>query len=314
MARDGGGEANAGIGGAASGLRLLPLALLLALGCIWSLGPSASKFAVTHGVAPAGLVFWQTAIAGTILLAVCRATGQRIVLDRRHLRYFLVMGGLGILLPNANMAVVMRDLPAGLMAVVIVTAPVITYLVALAVRMERFATLRAAGVVLGFAGAAVLVLPRGSLPSPDLLPVALLAFATPALWAATNVFAEAARPDDANTYALVMGTMYAAAAGALVASLATGTFHPLWHGFEAVDMVIVGYGVVTALTFTLFYTIIALAGAVYLAQVGYLVTLTGVGWGALFYGERPTAWLGLAVALVFLGVALVNLGKGRRQD
>ncbi len=296
--------------GRSGGVRLLPLALLLGLGCIWSLGPSASKFAVLHGVAPAGLVFWQTLIAGTILLAICRLRGQRIVLDRVHLRYFLVMGWAGILLPNANMAVAMRSLPAGLMAVVIVTAPVITYLVALAVRMERISVRRAAGVLLGFAGAAVLVLPRGSLPSPELLPVALLAFVTPALWAVTSVFAEAARPNDANTYALVAGTMYAAAAGALVTALATGTFHPIWDGFETVDAVIVGYGIVTALTFTLFYTIIALAGAVYLAQVGYLVTLTGVGWGALFYAERPTLWLGLAIALVFVGVALVNFGKG----
>jgi drug/metabolite transporter (DMT)-like permease len=299
-------------GETASGLRLLPLILLLVLGCIWSLGPSASKFAVTHGVAPMALVFWQTVIAGTILLAICKATGQKIVLDGKHLRYVAVMGWAGILLPNANMAVVMRDLPAGLMSVIIITAPVITYLVALAVRIERWSGLRAAGVVLGFAGAAVLVLPRGSLPAPDLLPVALLAFVTPALWAISNVYAETGRPDDANTYALVMGTMYAAAAGALVATLATGTFHPLWDGFEAVDQVIVGYGVVTAVTFTLFYTIIALAGAVYLAQVGFLVTLTGVGWGALFYGERPTLWLGLAIVLVFIGVGLVNFGK-RRQ-
>ena len=82
--------------------------------------------------------------------------------------------------------------------------------------MERFIALRAAGIVLGFAGAAVLVLPRGSLPSPDLLPIALLAFVTPALWAVANIFAELARPTDGKPYALAMGTMYPAAADALV--------------------------------------------------------------------------------------------------
>lgn len=296
---------------APSAARLLALALLTVLGCLWSLGPSASKFAMTHGVAPMGLVFWQTGIAGTVLLAICLVRRQPIRFEWRYLRYYVVMGGFGILAPNTNMAVVMRDLPAGLMAVIIIFAPLITYIVALAIRLERFAALRAAGVVLGFAGAAVLVLPQGSLPEPGLLPVALLAFVTPGLWAITNVFAETHRPADGPPYALAMGTMYAAATGALVGALASDTFHPLWRDFAAVDLVIVGYGVVSALTFTLFYTIVALAGAVYLAQVGYLVTLTGLGWGALFFAERPGVFLWAAMALIFAGVACVNLGKRR---
>ena len=294
-------------------MRLLPLALLLVLGCLWSLAPSATKFGALAGIAPPALVFWQTVIAGTVLLAICRLRGDRIVLDRRHLVYYLVMGWLGILLPNMNLVATMRDLDAGLMSVMIITSPVITYLIALAMRIERFARLRAVGIVLGFAGACVLVLPRGSLPSPDLLPVALMAFLTPALWAAANVYAEMARPAETSPYTLAMGTMYAAAVGALVAALATGTFHPIWDDPATVDWVIVGYGFVTVATFTLFYAIISLAGAVYLAQVGFITTLTGLGWGALFYGERPGGWLWAALVLIFAGVACVNLGK-RKPD
>ena len=294
---------------AAPRARLLLLGLLLVLGCLWSLAPSATKFAVLNGVAPAGLVFWQTAIAGTVLLFTCLVSGQKVGFDGRHIRYYLAMGWLGILLPNMNLVATMRDLDAGLMSVIIITSPVITYLIALAVRLERFTGLRAAGIVLGFAGACVLVLPRGSLPSPDLLPVALLAFVTPALWAVANIIAEVARPGNASPYALAMGTMYAAAAGALVSALATDSFHPIWVDFEMVDAVIVGYGFVTVATFTLFYKIVTLAGAVYLAQVGFITTLTGLGWAALFFGERPGGWLWAAMALIFIGVALVNLGK-----
>lgn len=72
---------------------------------------------------------------------------------------------------------------------------------------------------------------------------------------------------------------------------------------------ILAYAGTTVCAFALFYTIVKLAGAVYLAQVGYLVPIMGVGWGAWFYGEEPTVWLWLAMALVFAGVALVNLGK-----
>ena len=180
---------------------------------------------------------------------------------------------------------------------------------ALAIRLEVIDLRRGSGVLLGFIGAGILVLPRGSLPAPELLPMALLAFLTPALWALSNVFAEAARPKDGSNYALAMGTMYAAAAGSLIAALASGSFHPLWRDFTTADLVIVAYGFLTVGAFLLFYTIISLAGAVYLAQVGYIVTLMGLGWGALFYGERPSAWLWLAIVFVFVGVALVNLSK-----
>lgn len=297
---------------APGGVRLLPLFLLIVLGCLWSLAPSATKFGAINGIDPPALVFWQTIIAGTVLLVICLVRGDPIGLSRQHLRYYLAMGWVGILLPNINLVATMRDLDAGLMSVIIITSPVITYLIALAMRIERFAKLRAVGIVLGFAGAAVLVLPRGSLPSPDLLPVALLAFVTPALWAVANVIAEVARPEEANPLTLAMGTMYAAAAGALVVTLTVGDFHPLWDDPAAVDLVIVAYGLVTVATFSLFYAIISLAGAVYLAQVGFITTLTGLGWGALFYGERPGVWLWAAMALIFAGVACVNLGKGKR--
>ncbi|MBO6783345.1 MAG: DMT family transporter [Alphaproteobacteria bacterium] len=289
--------------------RLLPIILLFVLGGLWSLGPATAKFVAANGVPPFGMVFWQTFIAANLLLAICAVWKIPIGLDRRHLRYYAFMGFISITLPYSNMFFVMRDLPAGLMSVLIVTAPMITYLVALSVRIERFRALRAAGVAVGLAGVAVLVLPKGSLPSPELIPIALLALATPAMWAASNVFAEIARPEDGNSIPLAMGALYVAAATSLAMALASDTFYPIWDGFAVTDWVIVGYGIVTVATYVLYYVVISLAGAVYLAQVGYIVTITGVGWGALFFGERPSVWLGLAVLLVFAGVALVNYSR-----
>ncbi len=290
----------------------LPLFLLLVLGSLWGLSPAFTKFLALEGIPPIGAVFWQTLIAGTGLLVMCRIRGARIGLDGRYLRYFAIMGAFGIALPNSNMVFVVGHIPAGLMAVIIVTAPVMTYVVAVAIRLEALDAQRTAGVLLGLVGVAVLVLPRGSLPSPDMLPFALLAFVTPAAWALTNVYAEAARPGGAETLVLAMGTMYAAAITALIAALATGSFHPIWHDFEIGNQALIAFGLMTVATFFLFFTVVSLAGAVYLAQVGYITTLMGLGWGAWFYGEEPSAWVWLAVVLVLAGLTLVNLGR-RRQ-
>ena len=291
---------------------LLPLILLLSLGTLWGLSPAFTKFLALEGIPPISVVFWQTLIAGTGLLAMCRFRRLPIGLDRRHLLYFAVMGAAGIALPNSNMVFVIAHIPVGLMSVIIVTAPVITYAVAVAIRLELLDVRRAGGVFLGLAGAAVLVLPRGSLPSPEMLPFALLAFVTPLAWALTNVFAEAARPRGADSMVLAMGTMYAAAITTLIGALATGSFHPIWRDFEIGTQALIFYGFITIGTFILYFTLVSMAGAVYLAQVGYITTLMGLGWGALFYGEEPSAWVWLAVVLVFAGLALVNLGKRRR--
>ncbi|MEP4377935.1 MAG: DMT family transporter [Alphaproteobacteria bacterium] len=290
-------------------VRMLPLILLVTLSLFWGLGPSIVKFVALDGVPPLGMVVWQTGLAGFILLGICLIRRVPLIFNGRHIRYYLAMGWVGLALPNANLVFVMREIPVALMGVIIITSPVITYLVALTIRLETFTPMRAAGVVLGFAGAAVLVLPDGSLPSPELLPIALLAFVTPALWATSNVIAEVWRPQESDTFALAMGTMFTAAIGALIVAAASGTFHPIWIDFGPSDWVIIAYAGITVCAFALFYTIVKLAGAVYLAQVGYLVPIMGVGWGAWFYGEEPTVWLWLAMALVFAGVALVNLGK-----
>ena len=128
---------------------MLPVALLLALGSLWGLSPAFTKFLSLEGIPPIGVVFWQTLIAGTGLLVMCRIRGVAIGLSRRHLFYYGVMGAAGIALPNSNMVFVLGHIPAGLMSVIIVTAPVITYVVAVVIRLEIIDARRAGGVALG---------------------------------------------------------------------------------------------------------------------------------------------------------------------
>lgn len=297
---------------AATARRLWPLAIMLALGVIWGGTPSLSKFIAMHGVPPLGSVFWQSGGAAIVLLTIARLRGGRVPLGPRYLVYYGAVGFVGYAMPNANMILATREIPAGLMAVVLTMNPVATYLMVLAFRIERPNRLRIAGIALGFAGAALLVLPRGSLPSPDMWPWLLGAFASPLLYAFGNAFAERYRPRGMDSVALAGAMVAAACVGMGVAALATGSFHPIWREASAVNFVIAGYAALSVVIFFLFFELIRLAGAVAVGQVAYLVTLTGLGWGALLYGERPSVWVWPAIALVFAGVALVNRGKGAR--
>jgi drug/metabolite transporter (DMT)-like permease len=292
-----------------SGIRWWPLVMLVALGVLWGGNPAFSKALGQAGIGPFGVVFWQTALAGVMLLAVCAVRRQALPLTGRALAYYAFIGCIGVGLPYAVLVLVVGHVTTGFVSVLVVLSPMLTYVFAIAIRLERITALRALGIAVGFAGVAILVLPKGSLPAPDALPYALLALVIPAGYAAANVYAEWGRPEGVGNEALACGTMFAAAALMAVLGVADGSFHPAWSRLDASALVLLGYGLSTVAAFLLFYAIVAEAGAVYLGQVGYLVTLAGIGWGMLLFGERHSHWLWLAVVVVFAGVAMVNLGK-----
>ncbi len=63
--------------------------------------------------------------------------------------------------------------------------------------------------------------------------------------------------------------------------------------------------------FLLYFRSLAAHGGVITSQAGYVVTLAGIAWGSVLFGERP-GWLTIpTAALVFAGLALVTL-PGRR--
>ncbi len=292
-------------------IRWLPLVMLLGLGALWGGNPSFSKALVNGGLSPGAVVFWQSFIAGLLLLAVCAMRGIRLPLTRSAFVYYLVIGLVGVDISYMTLVYVIRHVPVGFASVVILMSPLLTYVFAVLIRLERANPVRAAGILLGFIGAGFLVFPQGSLPSPNLLSIALLTFVVPAGYATANIYSEWGRPQGADNVALATGTMFAAALGALAVSLIDGTFHPVWEGLGQRELILFGYALSSAVAFLMFYKIVESAGAVYLGQVGYLVTLFGVGWGVLLFGESTTVWLWVAVAVVGAGVALVNLGKRR---
>lgn len=291
------------------GFRWLPLVLLLALGAVWGGNASFSKALVISGISPASVVFWQTLGAGIILTSVCFLRRTLPPRDAKAITYYFAIGIIGIDIPYIAIVYVVQGLSAGYMSVVILFAPLLTYVFAILLRLERVQAMRLLGIIVGFTGAGVLVIPQGSLPSSDLLPLALLAFVVPASYGLSNAFAELGRPTGADNVALVTGTMFAAALGALIAALVDTSFHPIWADFSQRDVILLLYALSMAVAYFMFYKIIALAGAVYLGQVGYIVTLTGVGWGVLFFDEATTLWLWVAIVIVGIGVALVNFGK-----
>ena len=58
--------------------------------------------------------------------------------------------------------------------------------------------------------------------------------------------------------------------------------------------------------YVMFLELIRLAGPLFAAQMGYVVTAAGVLWGIVIFNETHSAWVWAALLVLFAGVALVN--------
>lgn len=162
--------------------------------------------------------------------------------------------------------------------------------------MERFDPLRAAGVALALAGAAVLALAK--LRAPDASTVWVLAtFVGPVLLAIGNLYRSHHWPKGARPDTLAPG-MLGAAAAMLLAGLLPGLdlAVPL-RGPTAIVLVLI-QTMVFSLQYLLFFTLQKRGGPVYLS--------CSARWA-------PPAGLGIRGVLIALGIALVTSGGAKQE-
>jgi drug/metabolite transporter (DMT)-like permease len=286
-------------------LPLLPLLLLLILGSLWGFAFSLVKIAAVAGVPPLAYAFWPSIGAGLALLALSAVRGAVPRFSWHLAGYALGAGLLGSALPNTNGAAALKHIPAGLMAVIVTLTPLATAAFSRAVGLERLGRIRILGLLLGLAGTLLIVLPRASLPTPEVAQWAVIALATPFLYAACNVFIARFRPIGVESTALAAGMLLASALCLAPVMLATGSWHPLWRAFGPGEAAVLGQIAITTLAYVLWFEVLRLAGPVFSSQVGYVVTATGLLWAMLLFDERYSLWIWLAVVLIAAGVALV---------
>ena len=60
------------------------------------------------------------------------------------------------------------------------------------------------------------------------------------------------------------------------------------------------------LCYGLFIMLVVRAGPVFASQTAYIVTLSGVFWGILIFGEEHSLWIWASLAVMLIALALVT--------
>ncbi|MEJ8571422.1 DMT family transporter [Microbaculum marinum] len=274
---------------------------------------SANKLAAEAGWSPLTFVFAQSLIAGIVLVVAGLLRGLDLKPTRSHIVSYLVIGAFVVGLPITLLTHVAPHLPAAATTLVLALSPVFTLMFAILARIEAFRWRALAGVVFGLAGVAVLVSPGSELGSGDATGWFLLALLAPVFFALSNVAASVLRPPATASLTMAAGVLLGSAVVVLPIMAFAGAWAlPSAPAAQAVVPVLLA-GAINAAFFVLLFEIIRRAGPTFFAQFNYLAVLSGIGWGAILFAERPGTAFWIALGLMLVGIYL-STGRPAVKD
>jgi drug/metabolite transporter (DMT)-like permease len=281
----------------------LDYAMLLGAAVIYGAVFSVNKLAATGGAPPLAYAFWQSFGAGLVLWIVLTLRGERLSASRPALTSYIVIGALVIGIPISLLTYIAPKLPAGVMTLVLALSPPFTFILGVAVRVERFRWLGLLGLLFGFAGVVLIVAPGASAAEPIAWQWFLLALLAPVMFAGSNIAAALLQPPASSSVATAAGVLFGSALVLLPVMLIAGQAWAPTRLDEAAIGTLLAIAI-NATFLVLFLEIIRRAGPVFFAQFNYLAVLAGVAWGAVIFGERLSIYVILAMLLMFVGVFL----------
>ncbi|MTJ82952.1 MAG: DMT family transporter [Telmatospirillum sp.] len=285
---------------------LAPLFCLILVGGLLGLTTTLVKLAAASGWHPLPFLFWSVLGASALLLGLAVATGAPPATERAHLRYYVMSGLISITLPNALAFLAVPHVGAGFVSLCLAFPPMLTYVLALLLGMERIRAHRCLGILSGLGGAVLLALGKGGAGSSSPVWVAA-ALTGPVFLAMGNIYRTRHWPAGARPLSLAPGML---TAGALLLLPMAGmvSFRPPALDGTAGGL-LAAQTVVFAGAYAFHFILQKLAGPVYLSQIGSVGALLGAAFAVLVLGEAADPVLGAALALILAGVVLVNRRK-----
>lgn len=289
---------------------LIPFACLLVGGVFLGISTNLAKFAIEIGLTPLGYLFWSIAGAALILQIVALIQRDTLPLNGRNLEYYVIAALVSVAGSNLIFFSAIPHVGAGFVALIIALPPLLTYLGALLLSIERFDKWRALGVAAALAGAGVLAARKFAAPDASIFWI-VLALCGPILLAIGNIYRSLRWPANASAIALSPGMLIAAALMlAAVALLPNFSLTIPFNQAQPVILITV-QACIFAAQFLLLFLLQKTGGPVLLSLLGAIGAVVGVPVAVFLQGEAPPEGLILGASLIALGVALVTWGGVR---
>ena len=289
-----------------------PLFLLLATGAALGLNFPLGKLAMAAGITPA---LWAAVIslgAGAAMLFIVTVTEWKNP-SRTSTTYFAIVSGfLSYVVPNALTYAVIPKIGSGLAAIMFALSPVVTALFSLLLRVRPPNLISIFGIVVGLAGAGIIIFSRNTDFSGGAAEWLLLALLIPLFLGAGNVYRTMAWPFGASPRKLAAHTNLAAVPFfALLVYAQTGTIDVM--PLAAIPELVAMQLVVSTIMFLMFFRLQQVGGPTYLSQIGYVAAAVGVAVGVFYFGETYPRSVWVGAGIIAAGVAFSTLGQAKKD-
>lgn len=275
---------------------------ILLLGVIWG-GTFMVVAIALEGYGPLTVACARTTLGALALLGVMRVMGRPLpVFDRTMIGYLAVIGVFNTAVPFALLSWGQQYVPSAFAGISMAAVPLFVLPIAHFFSDETMNMRRMIGVLVGFAGAVVLIGPGVLRIGTGWEPLGQIACIAAALcYAVTSVLTRRCPPIDSITLAaltLVVGSV------ALIPCMLLIEGVPAWTDTRSGVAIIVLGILPTALATLLRVQIIRSAGAVFMTLVNYLVPVWSMVFGALILSEVLPFSFFVALAMILTGLAI----------
>ena len=281
-------------------------ALLGVTGIAWGFTHPLTKMAVSTGYGALGIMFWQLVIVAVISGISLILRGRRPPLHRNALILYAVIALLGTILPDFLIYTAAVHIPAGILALLMAIAPMVSLPIALALKIERFSVRRVSGALIGLVAVILMIGPEGSLGGRSEVLWSLVVLCAVIFYATQGNFISWFGQTDVGAMRMLFGSTIAAMFVVGPAVVASGQFIDPRIEWTSVEWAILGTGTLHALAYAGYLTLVSRAGPVFTSQVAYIVTSTGVFLSMLMLDEGYSGWVWIAFALVMLAITLIQ--------
>jgi drug/metabolite transporter (DMT)-like permease len=281
--------------------------LIVTLSLIWG-----SAFflivVVLKEVPPNTMVFMRLALAVPPMLLWLYLTGERMPMDSTNWRRFAILGALNIALPFILFAWGQVRLSSGLASVLNATTPLWGVLVAhYLTDDEKMTPARLGGVIIGFAGVAVMIGGGALTGFSDTLLAQMACVTATLLYALASIYAKRIGDEELSVMQIATGQVCVATVMMVPVVLLTEApwAGPMPSAGTWAAMVTLSL-VSTSLAYLLYFRLIASAGATNALLIPFLIPPVAILLGVLFLGETLTIGQLGGIGLIALGLAILD--------
>lgn len=287
--------------------------MLLTLSLVWGGSFFFNEIAVRQ-LPVFTVVVCRVGLAAVILLAVLRLTGQRLPRSGKVWAAFFGMGMLNNVIPFSLIVAGQQSVASGVASILNAATPLFGVIFAhLLTQDEKLTPLKLAGVIVGFLGVAVMIGPDAISGLGGNLAAQMMILAGAASYAFAGIFGRRFKAMGVSPMATATGQVIASSIILLPLVLVIDRPWTLpAPGWDAIAALIGVAAISTAFAYFLYFRILASAGATNLLLVTFLIPISAILLGTAFLSEALLPRQIAGMALIGLGLSLIDGRLWRR--